>query len=148
MRAVSTPQREAGAGHEHWHMDFYSKLNRNDGKGSCCNLYDCRPTQSRKVGDHYEVKVDGEWTGFPMTRSIMWWRLMVIRNLCSRIGLKQARLLREYSKSVQIAPRAFKRTGARILAFVPVERSLRPRVGLFAPLRDKVTSSAPVPSAA
>ena len=117
MRAVSTPQREAGAGHEHWHMDFYSKLNRNDGKGSCCNLYDCRPTQSRKVGDHYEVKVDGEWTGFPMTRSIMWWRLMVIRNLCSRIGLKQARLLREYSKSVQIAPRAFKRTGARIRKF-------------------------------
>src|SRR5262249_24214047 len=29
----------------------------------------------------------------------------------------------------------------RALAFVPVERSLRPRVGLFAPLRDKVTSS-------
>src|SRR5262249_12509760 len=29
-----------------------------------------------------------------------------------------------------------------VLAFVPVERSLRPRVGLFAPLRDKVTSSA------
>src|SRR5262249_58276353 len=28
------------------------------------------------------------------------------------------------------------------LAFVPVARSLRPRVGLFAPLRDKVTSSA------
>src|SRR5262249_49243041 len=28
------------------------------------------------------------------------------------------------------------------LAFVPVERSLRPRVGLFASLRDKVTSSA------
>jgi len=67
-----------GVGHERWHMEFYSKLNRNDGKGSCCNLYDCRPTQSRKVGDHYEVKVDGEWTEFPMTRSIMWWRLMVI----------------------------------------------------------------------
>src|SRR5262249_12630174 len=30
----------------------------------------------------------------------------------------------------------------RALAFVPVERSLRPRVGLFAPLSDKVTSSA------
>src|SRR5262249_733747 len=30
----------------------------------------------------------------------------------------------------------------RALAFVPVERSLRPRLGLFAPLRDKVTSSA------
>jgi hypothetical protein len=59
-----------GVGHEHWHMEFYSKLNRNDGKGSCCNLYDCRPTQSRRVSDHYEVKVD-------VTRSIMWWRLMV-----------------------------------------------------------------------
>src|SRR5262245_3144439 len=32
----------------------------------------------------------------------------------------------------------------RAFAFVPVERSLRPRVvGLLAPLRDKVTSSAP-----
>src|SRR5262249_27610212 len=31
---------------------------------------------------------------------------------------------------------------ARALAFVPVERSLRPRVVLFTPLRDKVTSSA------
>src|SRR5262249_11479606 len=30
----------------------------------------------------------------------------------------------------------------RVLAFVPVERGLRLRVGLFAPLRDKVTSSA------
>src|SRR5262245_62892338 len=30
----------------------------------------------------------------------------------------------------------------RALAFVPLERSLRLRVGLFAPLRDKVTSSA------
>src|SRR5262245_44908311 len=30
----------------------------------------------------------------------------------------------------------------RSAAFVPDERSLRPRVGLFAPLRDKVTSSA------
>src|SRR5262249_1348640 len=33
----------------------------------------------------------------------------------------------------------------RDLLFVPVERSLRPRVGLFPPLRDKVTSSALVP---
>src|SRR5262249_5627660 len=30
----------------------------------------------------------------------------------------------------------------RAFAFVPIERSLRARVGLFAPLRDKVTSSA------
>jgi hypothetical protein len=54
-----------GAGHDKWHQGFYSKLKRNDGKGSCCNLMDCRPTQSRVVGDHYEVKVDGEWTPVP-----------------------------------------------------------------------------------
>jgi hypothetical protein len=48
-----------GAGHEKWHQGFYSKLKRNDGRDSCCNLMDCRSTQSRMVGDHYEVKVDG-----------------------------------------------------------------------------------------
>jgi hypothetical protein len=54
-----------GVGHDRWHEDFYLKLNRNDGKGTCCNLMDCRPAQSRMVGDHYEVKVDGEWTPVP-----------------------------------------------------------------------------------
>ena len=54
-----------GAGHDKWHQDFYSTLKRNDGQGSCCNLMDCRPTQSRMVGDHYEVKVDGEWMRVP-----------------------------------------------------------------------------------
>ena len=47
-----------GLGHDRWHKEFYLKLNRNDSKGSCCS----RPTQSRMVGDHYEIKVDGEWT--------------------------------------------------------------------------------------
>ena len=32
---------------------------RRPGGGSCCNLMDCRPTQSRMVGDHYEVKPHG-----------------------------------------------------------------------------------------
>ena len=54
-----------GVGHDRWHKDFYLKLDRNDGKGTCCNLVDCRPTQSRMVGDHYEVQVDGEWTPVP-----------------------------------------------------------------------------------
>jgi ketosteroid isomerase-like protein len=53
-----------GVGHDKWHQGFYSQLRRNDG-GSCCNLMDCRPTQSRIVGDHYEVKVDGVWTPVP-----------------------------------------------------------------------------------
>jgi hypothetical protein len=34
-----------------------------------------------------------------------------------------------------------RRRSTRVLAFVLVERSLRPRVGLFAPLRTKITSS-------
>jgi hypothetical protein len=54
-----------GVGHDKWHHDFYSKLQRNDGRGPCCNMMDCRPTQSRMVGDHYEVKVDGEWIPVP-----------------------------------------------------------------------------------
>jgi hypothetical protein len=58
-----------GVGHDQWHMKFYLTLKRNDGGGSCCNLMDCRPTQSRMVGDHYEVKVDGEWTPVPNPNS-------------------------------------------------------------------------------
>ena len=68
-----------GVGHDRWHREFYSKLNRNDGRGTCCDLMDCRPTQSRMVGDHYEVKVDGEWTPVPNDRiyncgRARWWR--------------------------------------------------------------------------
>jgi len=54
-----------GVGHDTWHQGFYSKLKRNDGKGSCCNLADCSPTTARMTGDHYEVKVDGEWMLVP-----------------------------------------------------------------------------------
>jgi hypothetical protein len=54
-----------GTDHHKWHEGFYSKLQRNDGQGSCCSLMDCRPTQSRMVGDHYEVKVEGDWTPVP-----------------------------------------------------------------------------------
>ena len=54
------------AGHDKWHRDFYAKLRRNDGTGPCCNDADCRPTRSRMVGSHYEVKVDGEWIAVPI----------------------------------------------------------------------------------
>ena len=56
-----------GLGHDKWHESFYSTLKRNDG-GSCCNLMDCRPTQSRMIGDHYEVKVDGAWMPVPRNK--------------------------------------------------------------------------------
>ncbi len=54
-----------GVGHDSWHENFYSTLIRKDTKTSCCNLSDCRPTQSRMVNDHYEVKVDGAWLQVP-----------------------------------------------------------------------------------
>jgi hypothetical protein len=49
-----------GVGHDKWHRGFYDHLLQRDGS-SCCNHSDCRPTQSRMVDDHYEVKVDGQW---------------------------------------------------------------------------------------
>src|SRR5262245_13064936 len=54
-----------GVGHENWHESFYSKLIRKDTKTSCCNLSDCRPTESRMIDGHYEVKVDGDWLPVP-----------------------------------------------------------------------------------
>ena len=63
--SVAAQEGYYGAGHDKWHQNFYSNLKRNDGQGSCCNVMDCRPTQSRMVSDHYEVKVDGEWVPVP-----------------------------------------------------------------------------------
>ena len=54
-----------GHGHAQWHGEFYSKLLRPDTKTSCCNLSDCRPTEIRSAGDHYEVKKDGRWIPVP-----------------------------------------------------------------------------------
>jgi hypothetical protein len=31
----------------------------------CCSMADCRPTESRVRGDHYEVFVGGEWRVVP-----------------------------------------------------------------------------------
>lgn len=52
-----------GQGHDalhHWYLTL------KDWKGrSCCNMKDCRPTQSRFRDQHVEVMVDGEWTKVP-----------------------------------------------------------------------------------
>src|SRR5690349_12182095 len=32
---------------------------------SCCSIADCRPAESRIVGDHYEVFIDGKWLRVP-----------------------------------------------------------------------------------
>lgn len=31
----------------------------------CCSIADCRPTESRTVGDHYEVLIGGQWRPVP-----------------------------------------------------------------------------------
>jgi len=59
-----------GQGHDKWHADFYSKLMRPDTKTSCCNLADCRPTEVRSVGDHYEVMKDGRWIRVPSDKIV------------------------------------------------------------------------------
>lgn len=50
-----------GDGHDEWHGTFYSKLVTPDTKVSCCSLADCRPTQGKQVGDHYEVMINDKW---------------------------------------------------------------------------------------
>jgi len=59
-----------GQGHDRWHGEFYSKLVRPDTKTSCCNLADCRPTEIRSAGDHYEVKKDGRWIAVPPAKIV------------------------------------------------------------------------------
>ena len=59
-----------GSGHDKWHQSFYKTLQRPDGKGSCCNLIDCRPTSGRTIEGHYEVKVNGAWISVPQTKII------------------------------------------------------------------------------
>ena len=34
----------------------------------CCSIADCRPTDSRVNGDHYEAFVDGQWRAVPPDR--------------------------------------------------------------------------------
>jgi hypothetical protein len=42
---------------------------RQPGTGvSCCSISDCRPTDSRVVGDHYEALVGGAWRPVPPDR--------------------------------------------------------------------------------
>ncbi|HEY7579320.1 MAG TPA: hypothetical protein VH855_17140 [Acetobacteraceae bacterium] len=39
---------------------------RQPGTGiSCCSIADCRPTDFRTQGDHYEAMIDGQWHQVP-----------------------------------------------------------------------------------
>jgi hypothetical protein len=54
-----------GQDHSHLHEIFYQKLVRPDTGNPCCNNGDCRSTSGRRLEDHYEVKVDGNWVVVP-----------------------------------------------------------------------------------
>src|SRR5215472_165388 len=66
-----------GVGHDKWHQGFYSKLKRNDGQGSCCNLIDCRPPKVASLATTTKLKWTVHGRLFPTTRSIPWSRPMV-----------------------------------------------------------------------
>jgi hypothetical protein len=59
-----------GQGHAQWHDGFYKNLTIPGSKTSCCNLADCRPTQIRGNGDHYEIMKDGRWIRVPTERIV------------------------------------------------------------------------------
>ena len=67
---VDAQEGHVGSGHDKWHQSFYNTLQRPDGKGSCCNLTDCRPTSGPSLDGHYEVKVNGVWISVPQTTII------------------------------------------------------------------------------
>ena len=59
----SNRQGHHGQGYDalhHWYLTLKDKRGR-----SCCDLLDCRPSQSRVRGRNVEVLVDGEWTRVP-----------------------------------------------------------------------------------
>jgi hypothetical protein len=61
QHAQGDPNGHHGHGHAQWHESFYQKLQIPGSKTSCCNLSDCRPTQIRSNGGHYEILKDGRW---------------------------------------------------------------------------------------
>ncbi len=85
MRRFRRTHKHVGYSHDEWHQGFYNALQRPDGKGSCCNLTDCRPTSGRSVEGHYEVKVNGAWISVPQTK--------IISRSAPRRGLSRLRAL-------------------------------------------------------
>jgi hypothetical protein len=49
-----------GSGHTAFH-NFYSQLYNAKKQVTCCHERDCRPTVSRHIGDHIEIKINGVW---------------------------------------------------------------------------------------
>jgi hypothetical protein len=44
---------------------WYESLKQPDTGAGCCSIADCRPYDSRVVGDHYEILDHGRWLSVP-----------------------------------------------------------------------------------
>ena len=44
---------------------WFRDLREPDTGRSCCSISDCRPTEARTRGDHYEVLIEGQWLAVP-----------------------------------------------------------------------------------
>ena len=65
---MTGPAAAQQSGHDQ-HHSIYEAWQRPDGKGSCCNNFDCRPVQFRDGADGIEIKIDelgGAWHKAPM----------------------------------------------------------------------------------
>ncbi|MBV8652152.1 MAG: hypothetical protein JO255_11840 [Alphaproteobacteria bacterium] len=64
---------------------WFQSLQQPGSGRSCCSIADCRPTEYRTVGDHYEVLIENKWvfvppdkvlqrTDNPLGRAVVCWR--------------------------------------------------------------------------
>jgi len=47
---------------------WFQSLKQPGTRVGCCSVADCRPVDSRIVGDHYEALIGGHWTSVPPER--------------------------------------------------------------------------------
>ncbi len=60
--ASAAPPPEANPAFSEW----FNSLQRPDGGGSCCSVTtDCRITEFRRDGDHYQAVYNGDWVNVP-----------------------------------------------------------------------------------
>jgi hypothetical protein len=79
--AVAAPPENADPALAPWFQSLHQP-----GTGiSCCSIADCRPTEYRTIGDHYEALIEDRWTAVPpdkvldrtdnpVGRAILCWR--------------------------------------------------------------------------
>jgi hypothetical protein len=59
--AVARPPPNANPAFKSW----FESLHDPDGVFPCCSVSDCRLTESRVTGNHYEALIEGEWLAVP-----------------------------------------------------------------------------------